>query len=305
MQTYPSYLSKNPMMNFQERLTQAPALVLDGATGTEIDRRGVPTTLPLWSAGALLTHPEVVRAIHQDYLEAGADILTTNTFRTHARNVGDAAQARELTALAVKLAQEAREKSGRTAYVAGSVAPLEDCYSPQLVPPTEQCELEQRQMVETLAKAGVNLCLIETMNTIREAVAAARAAQDFGVPFVVSFVLNDADDLLSGETLAEAVQAVSVFQPAALLVNCIPTRHIGGALAKLKALTPLSIGAYGNMGTPEDVVGWAAAGDVPPHTYCEFASEWLTLGAKIVGSCCGSNPEHTAALRRRVDGAAC
>jgi homocysteine S-methyltransferase len=287
--------------SFAERLAGVKPLLLDGATGTEIARRGIQTTLPLWSAGALNTHPQVVQQIHEDYLRAGADIITANTFRTHARNVRSSSEARRLTLLAVELAREAVKTVGRSAFVAGSVAPLEDCYSPHLTPHEGYCRREHTEMVQNLVDAGADLCLIETMNTIHEAAAAARAASTLKIPFVVSFVLDERYNLLSGESLADAVEAITPMQPAALMVNCIPTVHMAGALGKLRALTNLPIGAYGNMGTPDDVSGWAFSEDIEPDAYCDFAAEWFRFDARIVGSCCGSSPEHTAALRQFID----
>src|SRR5512139_2644302 len=131
--------------NFFTRLTTGFALLLDGAAGTELQRRGVDTTLPLWSARALIEAPEVLRAIHKDYLAAGADIITTNTFRTHRRTLtraGVGERARELTSLAVQIARDAAGRVDRQIFVAGSMAPLEDCYSPQLVPAADELQVE-------------------------------------------------------------------------------------------------------------------------------------------------------------------
>ena len=180
------------MKSLHERLNQSKPLVLDGAMGTEIDRRGIPTTLPLWSAGALQTDPDVVRAIHADYLRAGADIITTNTFRTHAHNLSSRAEAQEMTLLAAKLAQEAIAEVGRDAFVAGSVAPLEDCYSPELTPSKTYCQREHARMVAYLVEGGVDFILVETMHTIYEAQAACAAAQQANIPFMASFILDNA-----------------------------------------------------------------------------------------------------------------
>ncbi len=166
-------------MSFLKRLQSGRVLILDGATGTELDRRGVDTSLPLWSARALIVAPEIVRQVHHDYLAAGADIITTNTFRTHRRTLtraGVGARTRELTQLAVTLAREAIAHSGRTAYIAGSMSPLEDCYSPALVPSADELRAEHLEMARDLAEAGCDLLLVETMNSIREAVIAAECA---------------------------------------------------------------------------------------------------------------------------------
>ena len=176
---------------FLVRLAAGGVLLLDGATGTELQRRGVDTSLPLWSARALVEAPDVLRAIHADYAAAGADIITTNTFRTHGRTLtraGLGERAHALNQLAVQIAREAAQQADREIFVAGSISPLEDCYSPQLVPPDGELWIEHAEMARDLAQAGCDLLLVETMNTIREAVIAARCAATTGLPVCVSFV---------------------------------------------------------------------------------------------------------------------
>src|SRR5262249_85083 len=157
------------------------------ALGTELARRGADVAPPLWSARALLDAPEVVAAAHGDDAAAGADVLTACTFRTHERNVAASGArdprtlARSLTEPAVRLAREAASgawaRDGRTGFVAGSQAPLEDCYSPELVPDDGSLEREHAAHAKNLAAAGCDLILVETMNAVREAMAAARGAE--------------------------------------------------------------------------------------------------------------------------------
>ena len=179
--------------------------------GTEIDRRGLPTTLPLWSALGLIERPELVRAIHVDNLLAGAEVITTDTFRTTARTLRragrDPAEAVVLDRLAVQLAAAARTEAGRPdALIAGSIAPLEDCYSPWLTPPLDVALAEHRQQAASLAAAGVDFLLVETMPTAGEAEAALLAAKETGLETTVGFVCAAPDAphqparLLSGET---------------------------------------------------------------------------------------------------------
>src|SRR5690606_13183002 len=111
------------------RLAEPRPILLDGATGTELEHRGIDTGTPIWSALALLESPKLVEQVHRDYLEAGAEVIITNTFRTHRRNleqIGLGEEAGRLTALAVGIAQAAVRASGKPAYVAGGIAPLED-----------------------------------------------------------------------------------------------------------------------------------------------------------------------------------
>jgi homocysteine S-methyltransferase len=294
-------------------------LLLDGALGTELTRRGIDTTLPLWSARALIDSPEVVAQIHRDYLLAGAQVLTANTFRTNPRTLhraGIADGGRELTHKAVAIAKREigdwRLEIGsqslisnlQSLLVAGSIAPAEDCYSPELVPSDNELREEHGELARNLADAGCDLILVETMNCIREATIAAQSAASTGLPVWVSFTLNERNDLLSGETLADAVQAVLPFQPQAVLVNCIPVAQIASALSVLRDATHLrgashlSLGAYGNVGHVDDEVGWTLTHAVSPSAYAEAAREWQSLGATIIGGCCGTMPEHIAAVAR-------
>ncbi|MBI5567630.1 MAG: homocysteine S-methyltransferase family protein [Chloroflexi bacterium] len=308
-------------MTFLSHLQSGRVLILDGATGTELDRRGVDTSLPLWSARALIVAPDIVRQVHRDYLDAGADIITTNTFRTHRRTLtraGSGERTRELTQLAVQLAREAIDHGGRTAYIAGSLSPLEDCYSPTLVPLDDELRAEHLEMARDLADAGCDLLLVETMNTIREAVIAAEAATSTGLPVCVSFVVGpngrppdqqtvDHEDaiapmtLLSGETIAAAVNALTNVRPIAIMVNCVPLAYVDRAFDALRATQRGAIGLYANVGHADDASGWTLTDDVQPAAYARHARRWIKQGAAIVGGCCGTSPAHIAAIRKEVD----
>jgi homocysteine S-methyltransferase len=296
-------------MSFLKRLAQARPILLDGATGTELNRRGVNTDLPLWSANALLTAPDVLTQIHVDYIRAGAEMVTANTFRAHRRSLargGEAygARAAELVRQAVGLARAAAAQAapGREVFVAGSQAPLEDCYSPQRVPPPAECDREHAEMAQHLAAAGADLILVETMNTIREAVAATRAARATGLPVLTSFVCRSDGRLFSGEHVTAAVQAVAPLGVAGLLINCTPSTTIRqpfaellGAVRALPARVPIC-GLYANIGHTNDIDGWTNTQDVTPLEYARLASGWLAQGANLIGGCCGTTPAHVAAL---------
>lgn len=297
---------------FRERLRAGPPLLLDAAMGSDLDRRGLATTLPLWSAIGLIERPDLVRQIHVENLRAGADIITTNTFRTTARTLRkagiDPERAAELDALAVALAREARERTGRSdALIAGSIAPLEDCYLPTFETPPDLALEEHRAQARSLAAAGVDLLMVETMPTATEAAIALRAATETGLPATVGFVCAPLDGpaspvrLLSGETLAEAVARVEPLEPAAIFVNCAPPDVISAGLRELVGLTSRPTGGYANAGHVDDEVGWSSAGGISPERYAEGARGWIMLGARVVGGCCGTHPAHTAALRRMLD----
>lgn len=284
--------------------------ILDGAMGTELARRGEDTGLPLWSANALMSAPEVVKQIHLDYLRAGAQVITANTFRANPRTLARAGQtgrSRALTRIAVDLARQAIADFQAThaaahPLIAGSMAPVEDCYSPWLVPGDAELETEHGELARHLADAGCDLILVETMNTIREAVIAARAAAETGLPVWVSVTLNQHNDLLSGESLRDATRAVLTVKPDALMVNCIPVAQTASAVVALRAATAsarIRLGVYANAGHIEEGE-WSMARGVTPEAYAEAATEWLAAGASIVGGCCGTSPEHIARLAARA-----
>ena len=293
------------MASFRDRLHEFRPILLDGATGTELNRRRVDTRLPLWSAAALIHAADDVLRIHADYAAAGAELITANTFRTHERSLREGGvdaprnAAASLTAKAVELARSA---AGAAAWVAGSQAPLEDCYSPQLTPSDDALEREHAQMAENLSNSGVDVILVETQPTIREAAIATRCASATGLPVLVSFVCSKEGRLLSGESLRDAVGAILEFQPDAVLVNCAPASAMAGMLEEITfLLDETAFGCYANIGEADPVQGWKNTGAEDPAVYAQCARTWRSAGARLIGGCCGTTPDHIAALRKMLD----
>jgi S-methylmethionine-dependent homocysteine/selenocysteine methylase len=290
-------------------LNEKRHLVLDGAMGTELQRRGVDTGLPLWSANALVVHPEVVSQIHSEYIASGVDIITTNTFRTTRRsfrraNLPD--RSKQLTVTAVDLARKARDASGKQEIlVAGSMAPLEDCYRPDLVPSDRDLRDEHAELAERLADERVDFILLETMNTVREAYAACAAAVAVEKEVVVSFICNRDGCVFSGESLQDAVNAVSELHPTAFSINCVSPRHIQSAIRNLRSATTRAFAVYANVGLPENEErGWEFTRDISEDEYAVHARDWRHMGASIIGGCCGTTPEYIRAVKRALAGRA-
>lgn len=277
-------------------------LLLDGALGTELERRGVDTTGSSWTAYANRDNARLIRDIHIEYIEAGADSITANTFRTNRRAVGRDAEA--LTKRAVDFALEAVEISGRHVQVAGSIAPVEDCFSPQLVDPsTERLEEEHEEMAGWLRDAGVDLILIETMNSVREAVAAVRAAKRAtSLQVYASLVPMDGERLLDGTSIAEAVAAVTEAGADLVALNCAPVsimRAAMNAFAKSASKCRVPFGCYPNA-SERDITGAWDLRSSSDHAIAALVDEWLAAGASLVGSCCGTTPATTARLRSLI-----
>ena len=296
---------RHPTLDVFETLLGSGPILLSGGFGTELQRRGVDTRLPLWAAGALLDDPAAVRQVHAEYLAAGADVITANTFRTDPHAVaasGRGVDAAALTRIAVELAREAVEamRPDRPVLLAGSVGPVRECYAPEAVPEESRLRDEHGARIEALVASGVDLLLVETMNTVREAVTALAAARG-RLPALVSFVCGAGGRLLSGEPLGEAVQAVAPYDPLALLVTCCAPAVATEGLEALLGATTLPVGVYANGGgRPADPDGWAFGGGVDDRAYVEAARTWLSRGARLLGGCCGTSPRTIASLRRML-----
>ncbi|WP_212826947.1 homocysteine S-methyltransferase family protein [Polymorphospora rubra] len=291
--------------------------LLDGAMATELQRHGRPMRPPLWSSEALgdAAGRVLVRDVHERYLTAGADVVTANTLRCNRRTLDraglDDTAARRLVEGAVRLAVAARDTTRPAAWVAGSIGPAEDCYRPELVPPDAEIRAEARWLAEQLVGNGVDLLLVETVNTAREAMAALAEARATGVPVWVSLVCGPGARLLSGEPLAPTAARLAGAGATAVLVNCTGPAETGAALAALASAlagTGTPFGAYPNV---EDRSGIApnTAVDryVAPHTgpaeFGALVAGWSDrFGLSIVGGCCGTTPAHVEAVAARSAG---
>jgi S-methylmethionine-dependent homocysteine/selenocysteine methylase len=296
------------------KLDKRQPILLDGALGSELVRRGVR-----WRKHGLLTDAPAVQKLHEEYSAAGADILRTNTFqlnpriylnvfrnREHMKHIGAPGLPDLIPSLlrrSVQLVREALKATGRQAAIAGVVSPLEHCFRPDLAPQTSEGLIEHEMLVRPFADEKVDLLICESMNTIGEAKAALAAGRKAGLPVWVSFVLGPEGDLLSREPLDQAVAAMKEGGAEAVLVNCMPPADVTRGVKRLKN-AGLPIGGYAHVGRfsppswkfdffPQFVETEAWPGD----RYLAEAKHWRDAGATIFGGCCGTNPAHTLALR--------
>lgn len=292
----------------QEKLRRRETVVLDGAIGTEILRRNVT-----WADHQLANKPDFVRGIHEDYIRAGADVISTNSFQlcrralynhfrddAHRRQIGardlDERANRLLTA-AVLLAREARERAAgsRPVAVAAAVTTLEWCFRPDLAPAAEQARNEYEEVFRVVKEAGADLVLLETVNSIGEARVALEVCRALGLPCWVAFVCDSEGLLFTRETLAAAVAALEPAGVEAILLNCAPPEDIHAGMKALAPHARVPIGAYAHIGR-FDPPEWMFTDEYPPPKYLEAAAGWKRMGATILGGCCGTTPEHIAAL---------
>ncbi len=291
-------------------------LLLDGGFGRELHFRGVEVPQTIWSAGALITAPEVVQQIHLDYILAGADVITTNTYgliRSDLIKEGIEKDFAALNILACRLAVKAREISAREVAIAGSLPPLGGSFRPDLVGPLEELEAMYNEQVEVLAP-HVDLLLCETMSSAAEGNAAVKAACRSGKPVWVAWTLHEdrSGNLRSGETIDDAMAALEGLPVDGCLANCCSPESITNAMSQMVGTGARWTGGYANTFTaiPND---WLLDGDketdgllslrsdLDPDSYAVHVRNWLEAGATVVGGCCGTRPEHTAAMRAVID----
>ena len=277
--------------------------------GSELYRRGVDISLPLWSARALETAPEVVQAIHQDYLAAGAQLLTANTFRTTTFTYQRAGldesparkAARRATQRAISLAREAaRDYPQCRVLVAGSMAPVGDCYTPGDYPGADIARKTYRELAEWLAAAGADLLLLETHITLEEALIALATANDTGLPVLVSYLINDDLKLWGGVSLSEAVRAAEGEGARGIMVNCVTLPVAQKGVEALSNLTALPYGVYATAGRRQPAAEGIIEEFVTDEEYATTARGWLDLGARMIGGCCGTTPHTITLLRRSI-----
>jgi S-methylmethionine-dependent homocysteine/selenocysteine methylase len=277
--------------------------------GTELKARGAAVPdyrSSIWSALALTRDPDLVRQIHCDYICAGADVIIANNYAVVPKLLERESMAHrveELTRTACRLAKEARDACDRPdVRVAGSLPPLDTTYRADCVGTEQQLHETYLRIARILADE-VDLAIAETLTTVREAVAAARAAEQVGLPLWVSWNLRlDVPILRGGETLAAAAAAMAKLPVEGLMVNCVPTGLVRPAIEQLRAATDRPLGAYANsceFAPSQDDLDACRAARMPPDDYATASESWVAAGATFIGGCCDTNPDYIAALARR------
>lgn len=301
------------MLSLTEQLNRGP-VVSDGAMATELEKRGVATNSALWSATAMLDHPDAVQAVHQSYLDAGAKIMTTNTYQANVPAFEQAgiaaAQARQLIQQAVTIAHTARAASHVTdAVIAGSIGPYgayladgsEYTGAYQLTPSAYQDF--HRERLALIMAAGVDVLALETMPRLDEVQALVQLITTTWPqqPYWVSFSIKDPQTLCDGTSLAAAAKWVAA-QPnvVAVGVNCTTLENIAPALATLKAAVAVPLIVYPNSGDQYDPVTKTWQETHLSHQFASFVPQWLAAGARIIGGCCRTTPKDIATVARAL-----
>jgi S-methylmethionine-dependent homocysteine/selenocysteine methylase len=293
-------------------------MVLDGGMSRELVRLGAVLRQPEWSAVALMETPAIVQQVHEEFIAAGADVVTTNSYALVPFHLGEARfwdQGAALIALSGQLARTAANGAGRPVKVAGSLPPIFGSYEPQLFRP-QDVQTYLTVLVDGLAP-HVDLWLGETLSLIAEAEAVRVAIARVPKPLWISFTLDDAPGaetraptLRSGEPVADAALWAARAGIDALLFNCSRPEVMADAVRVAAATfadegvaTP--IGVYANAFVPgrdgaANETLTAVREDLNEARYNQFACDWVAAGATLIGGCCGVGARHIHGLAQTL-----
>jgi S-methylmethionine-dependent homocysteine/selenocysteine methylase len=283
------------------RILRGDRIGIDGGTGTEMERRGVPKLTNAWNGGAALSHPDIVREVHSDYIRAGANVIISNTFATGRNALNDAGVADDFEALnrrGVELAIEAREAAGRDeVVVAGGISHW--TWSGNAPSLDEQYENTLEQ-VTIMAGAGAELLILEMMIDIARMKRVLDAAKTTDLPIWVGFSTGEEDGstdwsagvtLRGGELLTDAIAALDDYNIDVVTIMHSDVGVIDGCLDVIDQVWDGPVGVYAHSGDYIDGE-WIFDDVISPEDYAELCRGWVDRGVRIIGGCCGTRPEH-------------
>lgn len=296
------------MTRLEEKLQAGRTVLLDGATGTELEKRGVPMHGTAWTAEAVRTCPEIVTAVHCDYILAGAEVITVNSFSLAKHMLipaGLAGQFGDLNRTAVRLAIMARDQVATAPVaIAGSIAPTTFCSEPAKgYLRREEALAGYAEQADILCQAGVDLLIVEMISDIEQGSLAVQAACATGLPVWLGFSCRKTavGELMlwdRGHTLSEGVAAISPIGGSAALIMHTDVADAVQAFAELKRSWTGTLGIYAHSGVFV-MPNWLFNDVISPTDYAREAEIWMNMGAGIIGGCCGIGPAHIAELRKR------
>ncbi len=268
-------------------------LILDGAMGSLLQQKAERKDDNLWMSKVCIEHPEVIREIHREYIEAGADIITTNTFRTNpaaTKNSGFSSE--ELVKKNVEIAKDA--VNDYPVFIAGSNAPAEDCYQKNRTLSIKELEYNHHQHIDLLLDNGVDFILNETHSHFDEIKIICEYCSKNDLPFVLSLFSINGNSLLDGFKLIDAVNIIISFKPLAISFNCINSDVFFTILNDVEF--NYNWGVYMNLGSgdyTDDII----INSVSPRHYQKILKSVFVKRPSFIGACCGSNPSHISELR--------
>lgn len=297
----------NRYERLMERARSGDLIRIDGATGSEVIKRGVPEHEFGWSGAAALTHPEIVTSVHEDYLHLGADLIASCTFAAGRNVMADVGRAHEFETVnrtAVELAVAARNASGRDGVVvAGGISNWS--FSGDH-PPLERLRKDTVRQAEIMREAGADLISLEMMVDISRMTATLDAVSTVGLPIWVGFsigpeeghdaaLLADPIPLRDADLLVDAVDVAVGYGADVLCLMHTDTRLMAPGLRAIRSRWDGPLGAYAHAAVVDDGV-ISFDDSITPDAYASYVPIWREVGATLIGGCCGIGPDHMIAV---------
>ncbi len=292
--------------SFTEALNSRLWMLADGAIGTNYFQMGLMSgdSPELWN----VDHPDRVRSLHRQFIAAGADIILTNSFggnRHRLKLHNDQHRVRELNVAAVKNARAEADAVDREVYVAGSIGPTGEIFMPVGTMLHEDGVVAFEEQAKALKEGGADVLWIETMSSEEELRAAVEGAAKAGLPIVttMSFDTNGRTMMGMTPTVFGALTKSLEIQPIAIGANCgVGASELIATVLSITAARPEAhVVAKGNCGIPQYHNGQIHYTGTP-ELMADYARIALDAGARIIGGCCGTSPEHLASMRRALEG---
>jgi S-methylmethionine-dependent homocysteine/selenocysteine methylase len=287
------FLKNNNINPFSFAKRIGRPLILDGAMGSLLEQRKEKKDGTLWMSKANLEHPEMVLEIHNEYIEAGVDIITTNTFRTNpvaAKSSGVTSE--NLVKKGVEIAKTA--VNDYPIFIAGSNAPAEDCYQAVRTLTLEEVQYNHHKHIDLLWENGVDFILNETHSHFDEIKVICEYCSKNNFPFVVSLFSLNGYNLLDDYKITDAINFIIGFNPLAISFNCINSEVFLTILNETEF--NYNWGVYMNLGSG-DYTDSIIKNSVSPRHYQKILKSVFNKRPSFIGACCGSNPSHIKELR--------
>jgi homocysteine S-methyltransferase len=284
---------------FRERL-QNEIIVFDGGTGTYLYNKGIFINRCFEELN--LSNPELVMEVHRDYINAGADVIETNTFGANKFRLAAQGLESKVYEINYKGAQLAKSVAKDNVFVAGSVGPLGVQIEPLGKLSYDEAKEVFVEQIKGLLDGDVDIIILETFGFVEELVQGVRAIKelDVEIPIIAQVTINSEGNLLSGEPLERFVEVTSKHQVDVIGLNCSEgPRMMLEALEHLRELTSLPLSVQPNAGLPQNI-GGRNIYMTSPEYMAEYAKRFIQTGAAIIGGCCGTYPSHIKAIRRAV-----
>lgn len=287
------------MKSFRDRL-QNDIVVFDGGVGTYLYEKGIYINTCFDELN--LTNPDLVAGVHREYVQAGADVIETNTFGANRFKLAPHGLDAKVYEINRRGAELAKREAGGKAFVAGSVGPLGVQIEPIGKLAYDEAKDAFKEQIQGLVDGGVDIIILETFSLVSELIQAVRATREIrpDLPLIAQVTVNDEGTLLSGAPLESFVTEIGQYAVDVIGLNCsVGPKSMLEALEKLKPLTKLPLSVQPNAGVPQNV-GGRNIYMTSPEYIAEYAKRFILSGATVVGGCCGTNPEHIRAIRRAV-----